>query len=91
MVDAWRLIYANEVVNPGLTWTTTTSPTDPNDHHDRIDFIFVDHRDTTVAKIERVGDEQDSELNLDSWPSDHRAVVATLSLDDARVLPEISR
>ncbi len=81
MIDAWRKIYPDEVSDPGLTWTTTTSPTDPSDHHDRIDFIFVNQGGVSVTTVERVGEEGASELFVNSWPSDHRAVVVTLSLE----------
>lgn len=81
MTDAWRKIYPDEVSDPGPTWTPTTSPTDRSDRHDRIDYIFVNQGGVSLTAAERVGEEGVSELFIDSWPSDHRAVVVTLSLD----------
>ncbi|TWU19444.1 endonuclease/exonuclease/phosphatase family protein [Allorhodopirellula heiligendammensis] len=79
MVDAWRAIYPNEVVEPGLTWTTTTSISDPHDHHDRIDFIFVSPHGLTTMHAATVGEQGGADIELGAWPSDHRAVVATLA------------
>lgn len=40
-VDAFRVVFPDEVAKPGFTWTPTTEPSDPEDHHDRIDSVFA--------------------------------------------------
>ncbi|MFG0261603.1 MAG: endonuclease/exonuclease/phosphatase family protein [Novipirellula sp. JB048] len=82
MVDAWRQIFPDEVRHPGLTWTPLTLASDPKDHHDRIDFVFVSRRGVRVTAAQCVGEEGGADLWLDAWPSDHRAVVATIEIDD---------
>lgn len=82
MLDAWRAVYPNEVTHPGLTWTPTTKPNDPTDRHDRIDFLFVSRDGVTVTGAECVGEVGGSDLSMEAWPSDHRAVVATIKIDD---------
>lgn len=82
MLDAWRAVYPNEVTHAGLTWTPTTKHDDPTDRHDRIDFLFVSRDGVTVTGAERVGEVGASELSMEAWPSDHRAVVATIEIDD---------
>jgi exodeoxyribonuclease III len=77
--DAFRLIHPDEVKRPGWTWTPTTSPDDPEDRHDRIDMVFVGGSRVSVEGAEVVGEHADtSDIVLDPWPSDHRAVVATI-------------
>ncbi len=82
MIDAWRAVHTNEVTHPGLTWTPTTTPDDPTDRHDRIDFLFVSGDRVSVTAAERVGEVGGADLSMKAWPSDHRAVVATIKIDD---------
>lgn len=79
--DAFRLAFPDEVARPGWTWTPTTRPDDPTDRHDRIDFVHVAGADVIEAAI--VGeDAATADLVVQPWPSDHRAVVATLVVHD---------
>lgn len=79
--DAYRLLFPDEVSRRGDTWTTTSGPDNPKERHDRIDFIFVDAKRVAVKKFEIVGEEpQRSDVVVAPYPSDHRAVVATLEL-----------
>lgn len=79
--DAFRLAFPDEVARPGWTWTPTTRPDDPTDRHDRIDFVHVAGVDVVEAAI--VGeDASTADLVVRPWPSDHRAVVATLVVRD---------
>ena len=49
------------------------------DHHDRIDFVFARGDDLTVEDASIVGEaEPQAQIVVDPWPSDHRAVVATV-------------
>jgi exonuclease III len=78
-VDALRDVYPNEVQKKAFTWTPTTEPTDPADHHDRIDYIFVKARGVDVKNAAIVGENAlEADIVVTPWPSDHRAVVATI-------------
>ena len=84
--DAFRMREPDEVGRPGWTWTPTTRPGDPKDRHDRIDFVYVGiSPGTTVTQTQLVGeDPSTSDIVVQPWPSDHRAVVATVTLDARR-------
>lgn len=77
-VDAYRAIYPDPVAKPGYTWTPLwTTEDDPEDKHDRIDFVFV--RGATVTDAAIVGEDGPrSDIVVTPWPSDHRAVAATV-------------
>jgi endonuclease/exonuclease/phosphatase family metal-dependent hydrolase len=77
-IDAYRAIFPDPVAKPGYTWTPLWSTEDdPKDKHDRIDFIFVRGASVTDAAI--VGEDGPrSDLVVTPWPSDHRAVAATV-------------
>ena len=81
MKDVFRSTFPDEVAKPGWTWTPTTRPDDPKDRHDRIDFIFTGGPNVTVQRCEIVGeDRQSADLVVQPYPSDHRAVVATVEI-----------
>lgn len=84
MRDAYRTVFPDEVLRPGRTWTPTTRPDDPKDHHDRIDFVFFAGAGVGVKQCQIVGEKGDfSDLVVNPYPSDHRAVVATFDLPPA--------
>lgn len=75
--DAYRSAHPDPVAKPAYTWTPMGDESDPEDHHDRIDFVFVKGAEVTGAAI--VGETGPrSDIALDPWPADHRAVVATI-------------
>lgn len=75
--DAYRAAHPDPVAKPAFTWTPMGDEADPEDHHDRIDFVFARGAKVTAASI--VGETGPrSDIALDPWPADHRAVVATL-------------
>jgi len=78
-VDAYRAVHPDPVAKPAYTWTPLwTTEDDPEDKHDRIDFVFVRGAEVTDAAI--VGEEGPrSDIAATPWPSDHRAVVATIA------------
>lgn len=82
MRDAFRSAFPDEVERPGWTWTPTTRPDDPKDRHDRIDYVFVGGANATVKTCELVGEDRAfADIVVQPYPSDHRAVVATVQLD----------
>jgi endonuclease/exonuclease/phosphatase family metal-dependent hydrolase len=81
MRDAFRAVFPDEVARPGRTWTPTTKPDDPKDRHDRIDFVFVSGPNVTVKRCEVVGEDKTfADIVVQPYPSDHRAVVATVEI-----------
>ena len=80
--DAMRVVYSDEVARPAFTWTPTKAPDDPAEHQDRIDYIFVRGKaEVTGAGI--VGEKRpEADIIVTPWPSDHRAVYATIRLTD---------
>ena len=81
MRDAFRAVFPDEVANPGRTWTPITKLDDPKDRHDRIDMIFMGGTKMTVKSCEVVGEDRKfADLVVQPYPSDHRAVVATIEL-----------
>ncbi|MDX1517614.1 MAG: hypothetical protein R3288_12295, partial [Woeseiaceae bacterium] len=80
-VDAWRTVHPDEIAAAGYTWTPTTSADDPGDHHDRIDYVLVKGEGIVVSTAQVVGESQAvADIVIEPWPSDHRAVVATISI-----------
>jgi exodeoxyribonuclease III len=76
--DVWRAAYPDETARPGDTWAVL--PGEP-EHHDRIDFIFVRGPGLGVASAAVVGENApEADLVITPWPSDHRAVLATVRL-----------
>lgn len=81
LMDAYRSVFPDEVSRPGWTWTPTTEPTDPKDRHDRIDFVFVAGNQAKLKRCEIVGEREDrADIVVKPYPSDHRAVVATVEI-----------
>jgi endonuclease/exonuclease/phosphatase family metal-dependent hydrolase len=81
MNDAFRTVFPDEVARPGKTWTPITKPDDPKDRHDRIDFVFFGGANLSVKGCEIVGeDEKFADIVVRPYPSDHRAVVATVEI-----------
>lgn len=80
-IDAVRAVYPDEVSKPAFTWTPRTAPTDPNDHHDRIDYVLVRGARFSVRSVTTIGEKSpESDLVVDPWPSDHRAVRVSLDI-----------
>jgi exodeoxyribonuclease-3 len=78
-VDAYREVHPDPVARPAFTWTPTSKPTVKWDHHDRIDFIFARSDNLTVESAAIVGEKRpEAQIVVDPWPSDHRAVTATV-------------
>jgi exodeoxyribonuclease-3 len=77
--DAYRTIYPDEMAKPGFTWTPMEKSNQPRTHHDRIDYIYYKGVKVTDAKI--IGEnEENADIVISPYPSDHRAVVATFAL-----------
>lgn len=80
--DAFREVFPDELARPGFTWTPTSAPTVSWDHHDRIDFVFSRGRNMKVLSAGIVGEKApEADIVVTPWPSDHRAVAATVRFD----------
>ena len=79
--DSYRTIYPDEMKNPGITWSPAYKVGDPRTHHDRIDFVYFKGKGLQVKDVKILGEsEENADLVVSPYPSDHRAVVATFSL-----------
>ena len=76
--DAYRTHRSDEISSPGFTWTPMASLEHEEEHHDRIDFVYVKgHKRIISAGV--VGEsERAADIVAIPWPSDHRAVVASI-------------
>jgi endonuclease/exonuclease/phosphatase family metal-dependent hydrolase len=75
MKDAYRTFRPDEVAFPGKTWSSIDSP---GEIHDRIDFVFYIGNQLQLINAEVVGEKSNiSDIAVENYPSDHRAVVAT--------------
>jgi exodeoxyribonuclease III len=80
--DAYREIHPDPVKRPGYTWTPITTEDDPKDRLDRIDFVFAG-RGVKVITAAIIGERADrADIVVKPYPSDHRAVVATVTWDN---------
>jgi exonuclease III len=81
-VDTYRKARPDPQKWPGYTWTPTTAEDDPKDRHDRIDFVLVRGAHARVVNAEIVGERPErADIIVTPYPSDHRAVVATIRLE----------
>jgi exonuclease III len=81
-VDAYRHIRPDPLAAPAYTWTPITSEDDPHDRHDRIDFVYVGGRHGPVRQARIIGEAKPhADAVVAPYPSDHRAFVATVTLE----------
>ncbi|KAF9126752.1 hypothetical protein BGW39_006377 [Mortierella sp. 14UC] len=75
------------IERPGMTWSVLRTEVDETDHYDRIDFIFGLDRESSPIALKEVAVKFGEELSRSGekndkvfkpWPSDHRAVIATV-------------
>ena len=79
--DAWRTVYPDEMKKPGFTWSPMYKADDPTTHHDRIDFVYFKGKGVTLNDAKVVGEsDENADIVVSPYPSDHRAVIATFTL-----------
>lgn len=92
-VDTFRAVYPDPVANPGITWSYghPYPSLNPNDALDRIDLLFVANADE-ILDSEIVGDAgtPNVDIGITPYPSDHRAVVSTVSVTPVVLPPFVS-
>jgi exonuclease III len=75
--DSYREVHPDPVNAPGYTWTPGHPKVGPRDVFDRIDFVWAAGRSRTIGS-RIVGDADDvTDVVVEPWPSDHRAVVSS--------------
>jgi endonuclease/exonuclease/phosphatase family metal-dependent hydrolase len=95
-VDTYRAIHPDPVSDPGLTWPANRpisgsyNPYRHGDPRDRIDFIYVAHGTPTASVV--IGEEGTPGVDVTSspWPSDHRAVMTTMTVTPGSPPPIVS-
>ena len=81
--DAWRTVHPDEIKKPGYTWSSFYKFDDPTTHHDRIDFVYYRGKGLKLNDLKIVGENQnDADIVIIPYPSDHRAVVASFTVTD---------
>jgi exonuclease III len=79
--DSYRMVYPDEMKNPGFTWSPIYKADDPKTHHDRIDFVYFKGNGLKVTDAKIIGEgKENADILVSPYPSDHRAVVATFTL-----------
>ena len=82
--DSYREAHPDPVETPGFTWTPGGPETDPKEVHDRIDWVLAaGPADTEASEILGETGNPDVTLAVDPFPSDHRGVVSTFSVEPA--------
>ena len=72
MTDAFRVVYPDETIHRGETWSSIDAT---GEIHDRIDFILFAGKQLKVIEAQTIGfDDGKSYLGMENYPSDHRAV-----------------
>ncbi len=79
--DSYRMVFPDEMTHPGDTWTPHTRADDPKDHHDRLDFVMFGGPGLQARDVKIIG--PDSDIVITPYPSDHRGVVAELTVTPA--------
>jgi endonuclease/exonuclease/phosphatase family metal-dependent hydrolase len=78
--DSYRAAHPDPVASPGLTWTPGRPwPVLPEgETHDRIDHVQVANAAVIEATVVGEPGNPDVGVSVTPWPSDHRAVLATV-------------
>jgi endonuclease/exonuclease/phosphatase family metal-dependent hydrolase len=87
--DSYREVHPDPVAVPGFTWTPPgTLESVPDEVHDRIDWVLVSGPAETLA-TSLVGESggPDVDIERDPYPTDHRGVVSTFSVEPADPAP----
>ena len=85
--DVYRVVFPDPTTHPGLTWPASRpfvrgyNPARNDKPSDRIDLMYVGGSITprTVSIVGETGSEM-TDIEVTPWPSDHRAIVATLDV-----------
>jgi endonuclease/exonuclease/phosphatase family metal-dependent hydrolase len=81
--DSFREVHPDAVTTPGFTWTSGHPGISPWDVFDRIDFVWAAGSSQTLSSRVVGDDDPMSDVVVEPWPSDHRAVVSTFRVEPA--------
>lgn len=95
LTDAFRQLRPNEIGDPGFTWTPgEPAPTiRPNEVHDRIDMVYYAGDDVTPTLAQTLGynaNDGSTDIAIQPYPSDHRAVVVEFDVPGCTLGGDIS-
>ena len=77
--DTYRAAHPDEVSKPGYTWEAVPRSADVKVHHDRIDYVFARGEGLVIEQVRIFGEKTpEADVVVTPWPSDHRAVAATV-------------
>jgi len=82
--DSYRLLYMDEVKNPGYTWTSLSESSEYKEVHDRIDFVMFSGNIKPVSSQVLGEKSQFTDVAFDDYPSDHRSIVSTFILNNSK-------
>jgi endonuclease/exonuclease/phosphatase family metal-dependent hydrolase len=88
--DSYRDVHPDPVATPGFTWTPGGPESAPEGQEvfDRIDLVLASGEATTTAsRIVGEVDGPDVDIAMSPYPSDHRAVVSTFSVQPQSARP----
>jgi exodeoxyribonuclease-3 len=85
MSDSYRVLRPNVITQPGNTWTPgSPAPNqDANEVFDRIDFVYYSGPNVNPTSVQTLGynaSDGSTDIAIQPYPSDHRAVVTQFSL-----------
>ncbi len=97
LADVYRTVYPDPATDEGLTWPAsrpragTYNPGPGGKPADRVDQMYVS-AGVVVDTAEIVGEESSdvTDIAVDPWPSDHRAMVAELEVPLIEAAPYVS-
>ena len=81
--DSFREVQPDAIADPGFTWTSGHPGISPWDVFDRIDFVWAAGSSETLSSRVVGDDDPMSDVVVEPWPSDHRAVVSTFDVTPA--------
>jgi exonuclease III len=89
--DSYRRLHPDPIARPGFTWTPGGPEAVENEVHDRIDWVLSagPARPRASRVLGEAGNEN-VDLEVDPWPSDHRGVVSTFQVTPAAMPPLVA-
>jgi endonuclease/exonuclease/phosphatase family metal-dependent hydrolase len=95
LVDAFRELRPDEVTDRGETWTpgSPAPQLDPREVHDRIDLVYyagVNVEPTTALVLGYDASDPNTDIGIQPYPSDHRAVVVEFNIPSCAVAGDLT-
>jgi exonuclease III len=82
--DSYRRVHPHPVTRPGFTWTPGGPESIRREVHDRIDWVLsAGPARPTASRVAGEAGNENVDLEVDPWPSDHRGVVSAFEVTPA--------